>query len=261
MTTATTDSYLTGLFDLTGRVAVVTGASRGLGQSMAVALGRAGAGVCLVGRQDNLGATRSLLEEHGVDCTQVICQLTDSSCGAQIVQECLERWGRLDILVNNAGTFLRKPAVEWSMEEWDQVVDVNLRGVFDLCRQAGSVMLEQGRGKIINIASVLSFQGGITVPAYAASRHGVVGLTRALANEWASKGVNVNAIAPGYMATDQTVALFEDPLRSAELMKRIPAGRWGEADELDGLCLYLSSDASGYVHGQVFVVDGGWLSR
>lgn len=228
---------------------------------MAVALGRAGALVCLVGRQDNLETTRNRLEEHGVEYTEVICQLTDSACLSQIVQECLERWGRLDILVNNAGTFLRKPAVEWSLEEWDQVLDVNLRAVFDLCRQAGAVMLEQGRGRIINIASVLAFQGGITVPAYAASRHGVIGLTRALGNEWASKGVNVNAIAPGYMSTDQNATLFEDPVRSAELMRRIPAGRWGKPDELDGLCLYLASDASAYVHGQVFVVDGGWLSR
>lgn len=228
---------------------------------MALALGRAGARVCLVGRRENLGETKELLEEHGIDCAEVICQLTDSSCGAQITDACLEQWGRLDILVNNAGTFLRKPAVEWTMEEWDQVVDVNLRGVFDLCRQAGAVMLERGWGRIINIASVLAFQGGITVPAYTASRHGIIGLTRALANEWASQGVNVNAIAPGYMATDQNEALFNDPHRSAELMKRIPAGRWGEVGELDGICLYLSSDASSYAHGQVFVIDGGWLSR
>ncbi|MEX2541569.1 MAG: SDR family oxidoreductase [Trueperaceae bacterium] len=255
------DSYLSELFDMRGRVAVVTGASRGLGQSMALALARAGARICLVGRQDNLGETARLVEAQAGDSCQVICQLTESSCSEAITTACLDRWGRLDVLVNNAGTFIRKPAADWTMEDWDQVVDVNLRSVFELCRRAGRIMLSQGAGKIINIASVLAFQGGITVPGYAASRHGVIGLTRALANEWAGSGVNVNAIAPGYMATDQNADLFADADRSATLLNRIPAGRWGTANDIDGACLFLASDASSYMHGQVLVVDGGWLSR
>ncbi len=254
-------SYLTQLFGLEGRVAIVTGASRGLGRSMALALARAGARLCLVGRQANLDETQAELSEQGCDSIAVVCPLDDPDSAETITRACLERWGQIDILVNNAGTFLRKPAAEWTIDEWDQVLAVNLRFVFSLCLAAGRTMLERGSGKIINIASVLGFQGGLTVPAYSASRHGVLGLTKALANEWAAQGVNVNAIAPGYMDTAQNERLFSDPVRSRELMARIPAKRWGAADEIDGACLFLASQASNYMHGQVVIVDGGWLTR
>lgn len=248
-------------FDLNGRVAIVTGASRGLGQSMSLALGQAGARVCLVGRQANLTETRERLERCGAEAMEVVCDQTAPGAAEQIVEAACQRWGHVDILVNNAGTFLRKPAVDWTPEEWDEVMNVNLRSVFLLCQAAGRRMLAQGAGKIVNIASVLGFQGGYTVPAYAASRHGVLGMTKALANEWAAGGVNVNAIAPGYMDTEQNAALFADPVRSRDLLARIPAGRWGASDELDGACLFLASRASDYVHGQTLIVDGGWMGR
>jgi len=253
--------YLSEMFSLQGQVAIVTGASRGLGQSMAVALGRAGARVCIVGRQPNMEQTKTLMQGYGIDFIEVICKLTSSEGIQSIMNAVLTKWGKIDILVNNAGTFIRKPAIEWTMDEWDSVMDVNLRALFEICREAGKHMLRQKSGKIINIASVLAFQGGYTVPAYAASRHGVVGLTKSLANEWAAHGVNVNAIAPGYMDTDQNTDLFNDAVRSKALFARIPAQRWGEKHEIDGACLFLSSAASNYMHGQVIIVDGGWMGR
>lgn len=254
-------AYLGSRFGLDGQAAVVTGASRGLGRSMALALARAGARVLLVGRRANLDETLALIEANGGEAAALVVDHMAADAPQRIVDACLERWGRLDVLVSNAGTFHRQPAAEVSMARWDQVVDLNLRFVFALSQAAGRVMLERRRGKIIHIASVLGFQGGRTVPAYAASRHGVLGLTKALANEWAVHGVNVNAIAPGYMDTDQNEELFRDPVRSAELMARVPAGRWGRQDEIDGACLFLASSASDFVHGTTLVVDGGWLAR
>jgi len=254
-------AYLKQMFSVAGKTAVVTGASRGLGQSMALALGRAGAHVCLVGRQPNLQPTCDLLHAHGCRSIAVVCDQTSTQGIAQAIDAVLAEWGQLDILVNNAGTFYRKPAVDWTMAQWDEVMAVNLRSVFELSQAAGKVMLQQGGGKIITIASVLGFQGGLTVPAYSASRHGVLGLTKALANEWAAHGINVNAIAPGYMDTDQNAGLFRDPARSRDLMARIPAGQWGKSSDIDGACLFLASPASDYMHGQVVVVDGGWMGR
>lgn len=254
-------SYLEATFGLHGKVAIVTGASRGLGRSMSVALARAGARVVLVGRQANLGATHDAISSLGGEALQVVCDQTAAAGIEQIVATTLERWGQVDVLVNNAGTFLRKPALTWTAAEWDDVADLSMRAVFMLCQRVGREMVARGAGKIINIASVLAFQGGYTVPAYAASRHGLVGLTKALANEWASLGVNVNAIAPGYMDTDLISGLKADAVRERELLARVPAGRWGRADELDGACVFLASAASDFVHGATIVVDGGWLSR
>lgn len=256
-----TTPYLESLFGLTGKAAIVTGASRGLGASMSVALARAGAKLVLVGRQANLDATHERIRAVGGEAAQVVCDQTTPDGVEAIVEACLRRWGRVDVLVNNAGTFYRKPALEWTAAEWDEVVDLSMGAVFALCQRAGREMLAQGSGKIINIASVLAYQGGYTVPAYAASRHGLVGLTQALANEWAGRGVNVNAIAPGYMDTDLVAGLKADPIRERELMARVPAGRWGKAEEIDGACVFLASKASDFVHGATLAVDGGWLSR
>lgn len=253
--------YLQQQFGLEGKTAIVTGASKGLGQSMALALGRAGAAVCLVGRQSNLEQTQDLLRSAGCECIQVVCNQQTPEGVTQIMETVVDKWGKLDILVNNAGTFLRKPSIDWTSDEWDEVMNVNLKSVFQLCQAAGRLMLPRRSGKIITIASVLGFQGGYMVPAYAASRHGAIGLTKALANEWAVQGVNVNAIAPGYMDTDQNIALFQDPVRSRDLLARIPAQKWGGKSDIDGACLYLASKASDYVHGQVFIVDGGWMGR
>ena len=254
-------AYLDGLFGLGGRVAAVTGASRGLGAAISLALARAGARVCLVGRRANLDATRSRIEAAGGEATMVVGDLSSEEGIDAVLDACLAAYGSLDVLVNNAGTFVRKPALEWSAAEWDAVVDLSMRSVFLLCRRAGREMIARGRGKIINVGSVLSFQGGYTVPAYAASRHGLVGLTRALANEWAARGVNVNAIAPGYFDTDLLEDLKRDPQRSSQLLDRVPAGRWGQPGELAGAAVYLASHASDFVHGETLVVDGGWLSR
>ncbi len=254
-------TYYRQLFGLENKVAIVTGASRGLGQSMALALGRAGASVCLVGRQPNLSETTALMKEHGCQAMEIICDQTKEDGVEQIFNGVLDKWGQIDILVNNAGTYIRKPTMQVNMDEWDYVMSVNLRSVYRLCQEAGRTMLKQKKGKIMNIASVLAFQGGVNVPAYSASRHGLLGLTKSLSNEWASEGININAIAPGYMDTDQNADLFGDPIRSKQLMDRIPAQRWGQQNEIDGACLFLASDASNYVNGQTLVVDGGWMGR
>jgi 2-dehydro-3-deoxy-D-gluconate 5-dehydrogenase len=253
--------YLDSLFGLRNRVALVTGASRGLGAAMSIALARAGARVCLVGRRANLGETEEAIAAAGGEAFGVVGDLTTVEGVDGVVGACVDRYGPIDVLVNNAGTFVRKPAVEWTIEEWDEVVDLSMRSVFMLCQRAGREMLARGSGKIVNVGSVLSFQGGFTVPAYAASRHGLIGLTRSLANEWAGKGVNVNAIAPGYFDTDLLDDLKRDPDRSRALLSRVPAGRWGRPDELAGAIVYLASPASDFVHGATLVVDGGWLSR
>jgi 2-dehydro-3-deoxy-D-gluconate 5-dehydrogenase len=187
--------------------------------------------------------------------------LSERSVPQKLIAQTLSEFGRIDILVNNAGTIRRAPAVEYSEEDWDTVIEVNLSSVFRLSQAAGRHMIESGRGKIINIASLLSFQGGVTVPAYAASKGGVAQLTKALANEWARGGVNVNAIAPGYMRTDNTAALQSDETRNRQILERIPAGRWGEPSDLAGAAVFLSSPASDYLHGHVLVVDGGWMAR
>jgi 2-deoxy-D-gluconate 3-dehydrogenase len=251
-----------GLFDLTGKIALVTGASRGLGASMALALADAGADVAVHASEQPPTATESAIRQKGREARSFTANLAKRDQTARLVPAVIAAFGRLDILVNNAGTILRTPAAQHPDEMWDEVLEVCLSSVFRLSRVAGSHMLERGGGgKIVNVASLLSFQGGITVPGYAAAKGGVAQLTKALANEWAGHGVNVNAIAPGYMKTDNTSALRADPVRSRQIDERIPAGRWGEPEDLSGAVVFLSSRASDYVNGHVLVVDGGWLGR
>jgi len=206
-------------------------------------------------------ATQHKLEAIGVKSVALVGDVGDAAVCARLVEETVEHLGAIDILVNNAGTIRRSPAAEHPEEDWKAIIDVNLSSVFRLTQHAGRHMLRRGSGKIINIASLLTFQGGIMVPSYAAAKGGVGQLTKAFANEWASKGVNVNAIAPGYMDTDNTEALKKNPERARQILERIPAGRWGRPDDLGGAAVFLASSASDYVHGHVMVVDGGWLNR
>jgi 2-deoxy-D-gluconate 3-dehydrogenase len=251
---------MSGLFDLTGRVAIVTGANTGIGQAIAVALAEAGADVAAVGRTP-AGETVAKVRALGRRAEIVSADLSTTEPIARVVEETLQRLGGLDILVNNAGIIRRADSLEFSEADWDAVIDTNLKSVFFLCQAAGRHMVAQGRGKIINIASMLSFQGGIRVPSYTASKSGVAGLTKLLANEWASKGINVNAIAPGYIATNNTAALQADEGRNRQIMDRIPAGRWGDPEDLGGAAVFLASRASDYCQGHVLAVDGGWLAR
>ncbi|MDR9439170.1 MAG: 2-dehydro-3-deoxy-D-gluconate 5-dehydrogenase KduD [Halomonas sp.] len=247
-------------FDLHGRVAMVTGCNKGLGQGLAVALAEAGADIVGVSRRP-ADETRSRIEALGRRYIGVEAELGRDAPDS-IVARALEAAGQLDILVNNAGTIRRAPALEFSEEDWDAVVDVNLKAAFFLAQAvARHLVARDAPGRIVNIASVLSFQGGIRVPSYTASKSGILGLTRLLANEWAAHGITVNAIAPGYMATDNTQALRDDPTRSAEILGRIPAGRWGTPEDLAGAIIFLCSDAASYVNGHALAVDGGWLAR
>src|ERR1051326_7134819 len=248
-------------FRLDGRVALVTGASAGLGQAIAIALAEAGADVACHGNSRSPEATCAAVAEAGRTALAVTGDLSNTETPRQLIDAVLAKFGRVDILVNNAGTIRRAPAVDYSESDSATVIQVNLSAVFRLSQLAGRQMIEQGRGKIINIASLLSFQGGITVPAYAASKGGVAQLTKALSNEWAGKGINVNAIAPGYMRTDNTKALQADETRNRQILERIPAGRWGEPSDLAGAAVFLSSPASDYLSGHVMAVDGGWCGR
>jgi 2-deoxy-D-gluconate 3-dehydrogenase len=249
-------------FQLQGKNALVTGSSRGLGAAIAVALAQAGANVGCHGRRADGNSTSEQIRRLGRKSFYLVGDMASPELPAVLIGKTVEEFGSIDILVNNAGTIRRAPAAEYPLNHWDEVIAVNLTSVFRLSQLAGQDMLKRGsKGKILNIASILSFQGGITVPAYAAAKGGVAQLTKALANEWASKGINVNAIAPGYMATDNTTALRQDPQRSRQIMERIPAGRWGESSDLAGAAVFLCSSASDYVHGHVLVVDGGWLGR
>jgi 2-dehydro-3-deoxy-D-gluconate 5-dehydrogenase len=248
------------LFDLTGRVALVTGASRGLGAAMARALAAAGADVALHASGEPPAATAEAIGSS-VRTATLVADLRHRAETEQLIADTLQRMGALDILVNNAGIIRREAAERYTDEDWDAVIEIDLSSAFRLCRAAGGHMLAQGRGKIINVTSLLAFQGGIRVPAYAAAKGGLAQLTKALANEWAARGVNVNAIAPGYMRTDNTRALYDDPVRNEQITSRIPAGRWGAPDDLGGAAVFLASAASDYVHGHVLVVDGGWMGR
>lgn len=258
--------------DFKGRVAIVTGAGGGLGRQHALALAARGAKVVvndLGGARDGSGgsvsAAQAVVDEIKAAGGEAIANgasVTDFEAVQAMVKEAVDAWGRVDILVNNAGIIRRCDALEFSEADWDTVIDVNLKGVFFLSQAVARQFVQQGgRGKIINVASMLSFQGGIRVPSYTASKSGVLGLTRLLANEWAGRGINVNAIAPGYMETDNTAQLREDRQRSEEILARIPAGRWGVPDDLAGAVVFLASAASDYVHGHTLAVDGGWLAR
>ncbi len=249
-------------FSLEGRVALITGSARGLGQGAAVALAEAGADIALLDRS-SAEETAALVEASGRRVLRLQSDLgvaTREELDAQI-HTVLEEYGRLDILINNAGTIRRAPAVEHSVQDWDEVLAVNLDAVFHLSQAAGRHMIAQGHGRIINVASMLSFQGGILVPGYTASKHAVAGLTKAFANEWAASGVTVNAIAPGYMATDNTAPIRADAEREKSIISRIPAGRWGTPQDLQGAFVFLASQAASYVTGAVIPVDGGWLVR
>jgi len=249
-------------FRLDGRVALVTGATGGLGGAMAVALASAGADVVGHGLAEPPAETMDGVRARGRRAASVVGDLSLPETALRLVDEAEAALGPISILVNNAGTIRRTPAAEHSDEEWDLVVAVNLSSPFRLAREVGRRLIARGaRGKVVNVASLLSFQGGILVPSYAAAKGGLAQLTKALANEWAPKGIQVNAIAPGYMRTDNTAALRADPARSRAILERIPAGRWGEPEDLAGAVVFLASAASDYVTGHVLVVDGGWLAR
>jgi 2-dehydro-3-deoxy-D-gluconate 5-dehydrogenase len=249
-------------FQLSGKNALVTGSHRRLGAAIAVALAKAGADVGCQGRDPNPGPACAEIRAVGRKTFYFAADLADSKACSRLIEKTVSDFGSIDILVNNAGIIRRAPAAVYPAEFWDELIAVNLTAVFHLSQLAARHMLEKGTGgKILNIASLLSFQGGILVPAYAAAKGGVAQLTKALANEWAAKGINVNAIAPGYMATDITTALRDDPVRSSQILERIPAGRWGAPDDIAGAAVFLCSSASDYVHGHVLSVDGGWLGR
>jgi 2-dehydro-3-deoxy-D-gluconate 5-dehydrogenase len=240
-------------FDLTGRVAVVTGANTGIGQGNAL-------DIAAVGRtpaEETVAKARAL----GRRAEIVSADLSTIEPVNRVVDEAVDKLGTVDILVNNAGIIRRNDSLDFTEEDWDAVVDTNLKSVFFLCQAAARHMVQQGRGKIINIASMLTFQGGIRVPSYTASKSGIGGLTKLLANEWAAKGINVNAIAPGYIATNNTAALQADEARNRSILERIPAGRWGAPEDMGGAAVFLASSASDYVQGHILAVDGGWLAR
>jgi 2-deoxy-D-gluconate 3-dehydrogenase len=248
-------------FKLDGMKALVTGGATGIGRAAAVALAEAGADVAVLGHSHDPTETCRAIETLGRQALSFRGDLGQAEFRNHLLSEIFRQWGRIDILVNNAGTIARARAVDFPETDWDRVIELNLTTLFRMCQCVGRAMIEQKHGKIINVASLLSFSGGITVPAYAASKGGVAQVTKALANEWAGRGVNVNAIAPGYMRTENTRPLVEDPVRSRQILERIPAGRWGEPRDLCGAAVFLSSSASDYVHGHILVVDGGWMGR
>lgn len=253
-------NWLESQFSLTGKKALVTGASKGIGASIAIAMAQAGADVVLVGRsQDSLSATRVAIENLGRSPESLIA---DVESRAQI-SEAFKSIDQLnvEIVVNNAGSISRAPAIDTALEDWDRIIDTNLNSVFQISQLCAKSMLAKGHGRIINIASLLSFQGGINVPAYTASKHAVAGITKALANEWGAKGVTVNAIAPGYISTDNTQALRNDVDRNTSILARIPIGRWGTPEDLAAVAVFLASPAASYINGEIITVDGGWMGR
>lgn len=240
---------------------MVTGANTGIGQGIAISLAEAGAEILAVGRS-SMSGTRAAVEAAGGKLSEITADLGDTGSVAATFDAAWDAHGPIDILVNNAGIIRRADAVDFSEEDWDAVMDVNLKSVFLLCQAfARKAFAAERTGRIVNVASLLSFQGGIRVASYTASKSGLAGLTKLLANEWAAKGINVNAIAPGYIETNNTEALRNDPVRREDILKRIPAGRWGQASEIGGTAVFLASDAATYVHGAVIPVDGGWLAR
>jgi 2-dehydro-3-deoxy-D-gluconate 5-dehydrogenase len=249
------------LFGLYGKVALVTGGNRGLGGAMAYGLAKAGADVAIVQRSVEESEIVSQIRKLDRKCETFSYDLGDTSNISLLVNEVKDKFGSIDILVNNAGVQRRSPSTEFSEKDWDLVMQVNAKSVFFLCQEVGKEMLKNKKGKIINIASLLSFQGGFTVPAYAASKGAVAQLTKALSNEWASKGINVNAVAPGYMDTEMNMAIRNDRIRNEQILQRIPAGRWGTPEDMAGAVIFLASAASDYVNGEIITVDGGWMGR
>jgi 2-deoxy-D-gluconate 3-dehydrogenase len=249
------------MFRLDGKVAAITGATRGIGRQMALALAEAGATVVLLQRNIKDHSVQKVIEALGQKSIIVPCDLENNLQVKAAIPTVVNELGQIDILVNNAGIQRRSPSVLFSEQDWDDVINVNLKSVWLLCQEAGKFMVPQRSGKIINMASLLSFQGGLTVPAYAAAKGGVAQLTKALSNEWAKENVNVNAIVPGYIATDMNEALINDEMRNRQILERIPAGRWGKPEDFMGTVVFLASEASNYVHGHLLAVDGGWLGR
>ncbi len=248
-------------FKLDGKVAIVTGANTGLGQGMCIALAQAGAKVCGVARR-SCDDTKKAVEESGGEFFEIIADLGTTEHIPHIISEAKNKFGKIDILVNNAGIIIREDAINVTEADWDKVIDINEKVVFFLAQAAAKEFMAQGSGgKIVNICSMLSYQGGIRVPAYTSSKSAAIGMTRALANEWAKYGINVNGIAPGYMATNNTSQLRKDADRSEAILERIPQGRWGTPDDMMGAVVYLCSDAAAYVNGFTLAVDGGWLAR
>jgi len=248
------------LFDLTGKTAIVTGASTGLGKGMALGLAEAGANTVLVDYVPS-DETAKEVQVLGRKAISIIANLMTIEPIQSILDETIKTFGKVDILVNNAGIIRRTPAIDFSEKDWDEVMAINSKTVFFFCQAAARDMMKRKQGKIINIASLLAFQGGIIVPSYSASKGATAQITKALANEWAPQGINVNAIAPGYMATNNTKALREDPVRSKSILDRIPANRWGTPNDVKGAAVFLASHASDYINGHVLVVDGGWMAR
>ena len=255
------DDFSLDFFNLTGKVAIVTGGNTGLGQGYAVALAKAGADVFVVTHNDNFAETKSLIEATGSKAHFKQAELTARESIIQIVEECVSVFGRIDILVNNAGTIRRAPLLEYKEEDWNAVMDINLNAVYFLSQEVAKVMVKQESGKIINIGSMLSFQGGKFIPPYTASKHGVAGLTKAFANELGQYNIQINAIAPGYIETANTAPIRADESRNAEILSRIPAGRWAKPADLMGVVVFLASKASDYMNGHILAVDGGWLAR
>jgi 2-dehydro-3-deoxy-D-gluconate 5-dehydrogenase len=249
------------LFKLDGRVALVTGARRGLGHAMAWALAQAGADVACVSKTGNADETRVLVEGTGRRFLDIRADLADPAQRHGLIDRVAESLGGVDILVNNAGNSTRHPPEQYPEADWRELLEIHLNAAFDLSQQAAGGMFARRRGKIINVGSVMSFEGGLNIPAYAAAKHAIAGLTKALAVAWSGRGINVNCIAPGYFDTDAPLSLRNDPVRASQILDRIPCGRWGQPDELGGLCVFLASDASNYMHGSIIPIDGGWLAR
>ena len=253
-------NWLQTQFSLNGKNALVTGASKGIGAGIALALAKAGANIILVGRsQESLSNTRTIIESNGGNTQVLIADLESRSQISEAFQN-IEQLN-VEIVINNAGSISRSPAIETTLVDWDRIINTNLNSVFQISQICAKSMLSRGNGRIINIGSLLSFQGGINVPAYAASKHAVAGITKALANEWGAKGITVNAIAPGYISTDNTRALRNDPDRNSSILARIPLGRWGTPEDIAAVAVFLASPAAGYINGEIIVVDGGWMGR
>jgi len=247
-------------FNISGKKAIVTGGSRGLGKAMAEGLLDAGVEVVIMGTNDQIFETAQLLNTRSEKVYGVKADFSDRKNVERAFSQAMNHLGGIDILVNNAGMQIRNKCEDFLIEDWDKILNVNLTSAFIMSQLAGREMIQKGKGKIINIASMLSFSGGYTVPAYAASKGGIAQLTKAFANEWASKGINVNGIAPGYMDTDNTAGIKENPVRSQQILSRLPAGRWGRPEDMQGALIFLASDASDYIHGSIILVDGGWMS-
>lgn len=254
-------SWIESRFGLTGKKVLITGSSKGIGAAIAIAMAEAGAEIVLQGRSSqSLAPTKAAIEKISkLPVSEVLCDVSSNSEITTAFSSIASL--KVDVLVNNAGSISRAPAAETTYEDWSRIIDTNLNSIFQISQLCGRAMLERGSGRIINIASLLSFQGGINVPAYTASKHAVAGLTKALANEWGARGVNVNAIAPGYISTDNTAALRADQDRNTAILARIPIGRWGNPEDIAGAALFLASDAAGYINGEVLTVDGGWMGR